>query len=91
MYFAKDLQKPDDPIAAKHNMTIRCFDFADPNGFAGDLIDVPDDRRRRFGFLGRARSIGREANTFNPLNGRAASLAGLAASRYCGIWAMATA
>jgi hypothetical protein len=39
---------------------------AKPHGFAGELVDVPDDRLRQFGLSGHVGSIGREACKFNP-------------------------
>jgi hypothetical protein len=40
------------------------------NSLAGDLVDAANDRLRRFGLLGHARSIGREPWTSNPLDDR---------------------
>jgi hypothetical protein len=42
---------------------IRRFDFAQPDGLAGDLLDAPSDQVWRFGFLGHARRI---AHEFDP-------------------------
>jgi hypothetical protein len=43
----------------------RRLGFAQPDDFAGDLVDVPPERLGRFWFLGHARSINRELGTFN--------------------------
>jgi hypothetical protein len=45
------------------------LDGSQPHGFAGDLVDAPDDRLRRFGLLGHAASIGRQLCRFNPVEG----------------------
>ncbi len=42
------------------------LDGAKPDGLAGDLVDVPGRRLRRFRFFGHAASIDRELCTFNP-------------------------
>jgi hypothetical protein len=48
------------------NLVRRLYDVQ-PDGLAGELVYVPDDRPRRFGHgpLGHAHSIGREVRSFN--------------------------
>jgi hypothetical protein len=48
---------------------VRRLDLAHPDGFAGELVDVPADRLWRFGRLGHEASIDRKASTFNPAEG----------------------
>jgi hypothetical protein len=42
-----------------------CLDLTQPDGFAGDLVDVPADRLRWFGLLGHAESVGQRLGAFN--------------------------
>jgi hypothetical protein len=46
-----------------------CLELAEPDGFAGDLVDVPADRLRWFGLLCHVESIDHKVNTFNPAKG----------------------
>jgi hypothetical protein len=39
---------------------------AEPDGLAGELINIPTHRLRRFGLLGHAARIGRKVSTFDP-------------------------
>jgi hypothetical protein len=47
---------------------IRPHNLAQPNGFAGDLVDVPDDQLRRSGFLAmRQVSTARQIPSIGPM------------------------
>jgi hypothetical protein len=71
---------------------VRRLDDAKPNGFAGELVDIPSRRLRRFGLrwfglLGHARSTAGKQISFNLPQGEASSSRTLAisiASSICG-------